>query len=154
MRNLILCIIISILTASAFAQDEELTPEQLEVSEQLQADSIQGQKGLISLNIANCTLNIPEGFVFLDTEASKHLLVDYWDNPTDHVDGILGAMVKQEAGIFYNVETAYVISYENAGYVSDEDATSIDYDDLLKNMQESIKEENESIILQVKNGSY
>lgn len=120
----------------------------------MQADSIQGQTGQISLNIANCTLNVPEGFVFLDIDASKHLLVDYWENPTDHVDGILGTMVKQDACIFYNVQTAYVISYENVGYVSDEDATSINYDDLLKNMQESIKEENESIILQVKNGSY
>ncbi len=145
MRNVILFLILSLLITPAFAQDDELTPEQLEILEQIQADSIQGQSGIISLDMANCTLNVPSGFVFLDKEASKHLLVDYWDNPIDRVDGILGTMVKQDAGIFYNVGTAYVISYDPAGYVSDKDAISIDYDELLKSMQEGIEEENKKV---------
>lgn len=145
MRNVILFLILSLLITPAFAQDDELTPEQLEILEQIQADSIQGQSGIISLDMANCTLNVPSGFVFLDKDASKHLLVDYWDNPIDRVDGIIGTMVKQDAGIFYNVGTAYVISYDPAGYVSDKDAISIDYDELLKSMQEGIEEENKKV---------
>lgn len=142
MRKLILCYFFCVLITPVFAQEDELTPEQMEILEQILADSIQGKTGIISLDGANCTLNVPEGFIFLDKDESRHLLVDYWDNPTDRLDGIIGTMVKQDAGIFYNVETAYVISYENAGYVSDKDAISIDYDDLLKSMQEAVREEN------------
>lgn len=124
------------------AQESELSPEQLELIMQLQADSISGQTGIVNLPTAHCKLNIPEGFIFLDPLSTKHLLVDYWDNSKEKLDGVLGSMVKSDAGIFYNVETAYVVSYDNCGYVSDKDASSIDYNALLKDMQEGVKEEN------------
>lgn len=144
MRKFILSLILCVFITPVFAQDEELTPEQLELLEQLASDSIQGKTGVVSLATANCTLDVPEGFVFLNEDATRHLLVDYWDNPEDRMNGVLGTMVKQDAGIFCNVETAYVVSYDNAGYVSDKDANSIDYDELLKNMQEEVREENKN----------
>ena len=128
----------------AFAQEAPLTQEEEELIAQLQADSIKGQTGAIQLPSAHCTLNVPEGFVFLGPYDSKHLLVDYWGNPEDRLNGVLGTMVKGDAGIFYNVETAYVVSYDNCGYVSDKDAISIDYDALLKDMQEGVEEENKN----------
>ena len=128
----------------AFAQEAPLTQEEEELIAQLQADSIKGQTGAIQLPSAHCTLNVPEGFVFLGQYDSKHLLVDYWGNPEDRLNGVLGTMVKGDAGIFYNVETAYVVSYDNCGYVSDKDAISIDYDALLKDMQEGVEEENKN----------
>lgn len=127
-----------------FAQEQELTAEELAVLEELQADSIIGQTGAVNLYSAHCSLNVPKGFVFLDPMQSKHLLVDYWGNSQDKVEGTLGTLVKDDAGIYYNVETAYVVSYEDAGYVSDKDAASIDYDDLLKSMQEGLREENKN----------
>ena len=131
-------------STTAFAQEASLTQEEEELIAQLQADSIKGQTGAIQLPSANCTLNVPEGFVFLGPYDSKHLLVDYWSNPEDRLNGVLGTMVKGDTGIFYNVETAYVVSYDNCGYVSDKDAISIDYDALLKDMQEGVEEENKN----------
>ncbi|MDE6340164.1 MAG: DUF2167 domain-containing protein [Muribaculaceae bacterium] len=142
MRYLIICFIFYLYVVPVSAQDSDLTPEQLEIIEQIQADSIQGRTGIIPIDLANCTITVPTGYIFLDKDASEHLLIDYWNNPSEAVEGIIGTLVKKDADIFYNVETAYVISYENAGYVSDKDASSINYDELLKRMQEEIKEEN------------
>lgn len=144
MRKIAAILFIALFAFQAFSQEEELTPEQLEIMMQLQADSIHGRTGVIHLESANCTLNVPEGFVFLDESDSRHLLVDYWNNSTDRVKDIIGTMVSRDAGIFYEVETAYVISYDPAGYVSDKDAISIDYDELLKSMQDEVAEENKT----------
>ena len=145
MKHFVLIITAFLLwSTTAFAQEAPLTQEEEELIAQLQADSIKGQTGAIQLPSAHCTLNVPEGFVFLGPYDSKHLLVDYWSNPEDRLNGVLGTMVKGDAGIFYNVETAYVVSYDNCGYVSDKDAISIDYDALLKDMQEGVEEENKN----------
>lgn len=144
MKYLYIALFVLLGTSISRAQESELSYEEQELLMQLQADSISGQTGVVNLPSAHCTLNVPEGFIFLDAQSTKHLLVDYWDNPTEKLNGVLGTMVKSDAGIFYNVETAYVISYDNCGYVSDEDAASIDYNALLKDMQEGIKEENKN----------
>lgn len=145
MKHFVLIIAAFLLwNTTAFAQEAPLTQEEEELIAQLQADSIKGQTGAIQLPSAHCTLNVPEGFVFLGPYDSKHLLVDYWGNPEDRLNGVLGTMVKGDADIFYNVETAYVVSYDNCGYVSDKDAVSIDYDALLKDMQEGVEEENKN----------
>lgn len=124
----------------SFDLDQELTAEELAILN----DSLPTRTGAVPLPQAHCTLNVPDGFVYLDPAASHHLLVDYWENPESALEGNLGTLVKSEAGIFYNVETAYVISYDDAGYVSDEDAADINYDDLLKSMQDDMKEENKA----------
>ena len=145
MKHFVLIIAAFLLwNTTAFAQEAPLTQEEEELIAQLQADSIKGQTGAIQLPSAHCTLNVPEGFVFLGPYDSKHLLVDYWGNPEDRLNGVLGTMVKGDADIFYNVETAYVVSYDNCGYVSDKDAINIDYDALLKDMQEGVEEENKN----------
>lgn len=144
MRYFLFIFLSFVSSALLFSQEQELTAEDLAILEELQADSITGQTGLVNLYSAHCSLNVPDGFVFLNPMQSKHLLVDYWGNTQDKVEGTLGTLVKEDAGIYYNVETAYVVSYEDAGYVSDKDAASIDYDDLLKNMQEGIREENQN----------
>lgn len=129
---------------SLYAQTEELSPEEYEFLQQIESDSIKGQTGAITLSQAHCTINVPAGFVFLNPEDAKHLLVDYWDNPEEKTEGVLGALVSEYAGVFYDVTTAYVIEYEDAGYVSDKDVDSIDYDELLKDIREAIEEENKS----------
>lgn len=141
-RNVLFLVLFILSIIPSFAQDASLSPEEEELLQQLQVDSIKGQTGAIQLTSAHCTLNVPEGFVFLGPSESKHLLVDYWNNRETDLNGLLGTMVKADAGIFYNVETAYVVSYDNCGYVKDEDAKDINYDDLLKEMQKGLEEEN------------
>lgn len=108
---------------------------------QLAQDTIVGQTGRVDLKEANAYINVPEGYLFLDNEAANHLLVDYWDNLRD--EDILGALVTDSAKIYYNLETIFLVYYEDCGYVKDDDASTIDYDDLLKDLQEETKESNE-----------
>lgn len=136
-------ILLMIITCSlVYAQDQELSAEDPALIEALQADTIEGQSGEIILNTAHCTLRVPEGFVFLNPSQSKHLLVDVWDNPQDKVKDVLGVLVSEDAVSYDDVETAYLVYYEDIGYVSDNDAESINYNDLLKSLQDDIREEN------------
>lgn len=135
--SFLLIAIASIITVNAQTDDS--------MSDELKAmlqDSIKGQAGEIHLPEAHCTINTPEGFVFLDPDKARHLLVDYWNNPADKVSDLLGVLVKDNAQVYMNVETAYVVSYDNSGYVSDEDADKIDFDQLLADMRKDLKEEN------------
>lgn len=113
--------------------------------EQLKQDVILGETGIIDLSECNALLNVPDGFVFLDREQSKRLLVDYWNNPSDRVTDLLGTLVPCENSCFYQITVAYVISYSNCGYIKDDDANSIDYDELLKQLKDGEKEENEKL---------
>lgn len=113
--------------------------------EQLKQDVILGETGIINLSECNAQLNVPDGFVFLDREQSKRLLVDYWNNPSDRVTDLLGTLVPSENSCFYQIAVAYVISYSNCGYIKDDDANSIDYDELLKQLKDGEKEENKRL---------
>ena len=120
--------------------EEELTPEQQEYLEFITNDSIKGQVGTIAFGEGNFSLTVPEGFVYLDPEQSHHLLVDYWDNPEEVAEDVLGTLVSADTDVYYNVDIAYTISYEDVGYVPDDDADSIDYDELLKTIQSAMNE--------------
>lgn len=108
--------------------------------------SLNRQTGVIAIPRAHVTLNVPEGFFFLDATDASRILVDLWGNPPDStVDGMLfpkGASPFQESG------WGVVITYEDAGYVSDEDATSIDYDMLIDAMRQASEEENPTRVRQ------
>lgn len=102
--------------------------------------SLNRQTGVIPLPRGHATLNVPEGFFFLDATDSNRVLVDIWGNPPDStVDGML---FPEGASPFQSDGWGAVITYEDTGYVSDEDATSIDYDMLIDAMREAAQEEN------------
>ncbi len=85
-------------------------------------------------------IDVPEGYKFVDAEQADRILVDLWNNPKQ--EGTLGMLLKKEDT---PVSTSYAIeiSYSEEGYVSDEDAEDIDYDDLLEQMIEDTEAANE-----------
>ena len=119
-----------------------LTQEQLD---ELKQDQITGQTGTISLSECHTSLTVPQGFVFLDKEQSKKLLVDYWGNPEIRVEDVLGVLVPDDSEYFYQINVAYVISYDNTGYVKDDDASSIDYNEFLEQLKKTSAEENQKL---------
>ena len=103
-------------------------------------DSYSFQKGDISLGDDLATLHVPEGFKFLDAEQSQQVLTDLWGNPPSETMGMLfpeGISILGE-DFTYAIE----ITYSEEGYIDDDDAEDIDYDDLMTEMQESAVEEN------------
>jgi uncharacterized membrane-anchored protein len=103
--------------------------------------NFQYQLGEIDLDNGIGRLRVPEGFRFLDAKQSTYVLEDLWGNPED--PAVLGMIVPQQTGLLADNAWAFIITYDEMGYVKDDDADDIDYDDLLADMQEETKAENE-----------
>lgn len=102
--------------------------------------------GKVDLPNGISTLNIPEGFKYLGTEQSNYVITEVWGNPPR--EGVLGMIFPEYSGPFGDSSYAFVISYDAMGYVKDEDADKIDYDDMLKQLQKEEVKENEERVKQ------
>lgn len=109
------------------------------------ADSVEKamkyQTGIISLDNGIAQLNVPEGFKYLNKEQSTYIITEIWGNPPQ--DGVLGMLFPDKGSPFADSSYAFVITYDPMGYVKDDDADKINYEDMLKEMQTGEKAENE-----------
>jgi len=120
----------------AAAQDDAVPKEALQL-----IDSLRYQSGKINVGAAHATLNLNSEFRFLDAADAQKVLSALWGNPPD--DEVLGMLVPVSAPLSDPKKSwAVVITHENEGYVSDKDAAGIDYDAMLKEMQEGTAEAN------------
>lgn len=97
------------------------------------------QTGTVVLNDGLATLTVPQGFKYMGVEGSRFLLEKFWNNPPQ--EGLQG-MLFPENGRPMIENWAYVIQFEPIGYVKDNDAADINYQDLLKEMQKEIEDAN------------
>ena len=97
------------------------------------------EKGIITLREGLAILDLSEDFKYLNPEQSKEIIEDYWGNPPQE---ILGMIVPDSVNPFSYYGWAVVIQFEEEGYVEDEDAESIDYDELLLEMKSDVKSAN------------
>jgi uncharacterized membrane-anchored protein len=120
----------------AAAQDNAVPKEALQL-----IDSLHYQSGKINIDAAHATLNLDSEFRFLDAADAQKVLSELWGNPPD--DAVLGMLVPVSAPLSDPKKSwAVVITHENEGYVSDKDAAGIDYDAMLKEMQQGTAEAN------------
>lgn len=106
--------------------------------------SLKFQTGTIKLPEGHGTLIVPKGFHFLDKEQSKYVLSDLWSNPVDET--IIGMLFPINKKVMDANSWGFTISYDDMGFVEDDDANDIDYDDLLKTSKDEIDEENKDRI--------
>jgi len=104
-------------------------------------DSLQYQNGAVAVTEAKAHLDLKPGFRYLAKSDARKVLEDYWGNPPD--DNVLGMIVPEKDPLGTEHSWAVVVTYSDEGYVSDEDANKIDYNDLLKDMKAGTKESNE-----------
>jgi uncharacterized membrane-anchored protein len=113
-------------------------------SVQMQIDQIEQslnyQTGDIELESDNALLHVPKGFGYLNKEQSIYVLTTLWGNPAD--SSILGLLVPENKGVMASNSWVFTISYNEMGYVKDDDPEDIDYDDLFEEMQKEFKENN------------
>lgn len=114
-------------------------------SAQLYLDSLESsfhyQTGEIKFENGIGTLAVPKGFRYLDTEDARRVIHDLWGNP--HGEGTLGMLIPENIPITSAESWAFIIEYEEMGYVEDDDADDIDYNDLLSELQTEAKDGNE-----------
>lgn len=102
--------------------------------------------GEVQLGNDIATLKIPKGYKFVDRDDANVILGDLWNNPTDN--STLGMLLLEDDDLLSTDTYAIEISYEEEGYIEDDDAEDIDYDDLLEEMQKDAKEANPMRIAQ------
>lgn len=130
----LLCAVFSLLLAASSVRAAETSPEQL-------LASLKFQQGKISLPGGIATLDLPAGFRYLSPADAGRLLSEGWGNPPGMET--LGMIVPTAVDPLTREGWGVVVTYEKEGHVKDDDADSIKYDELLKTMQESMKEANE-----------
>lgn len=99
--------------------------------------------GQIELSGGMATINLPPSFRYLGPEGAKRLLTEGWGNPAAATDGVLGMLVPSAVSPLTPEGWGIVITYDEDGYVNDDDAASIDYTKMLKEMQDGMSEANE-----------
>jgi uncharacterized membrane-anchored protein len=126
--------------AKVYEDSTELMLKQIYAFQDSVAQSLKYQKGPILLPANIVRLNIPEGFKYLGVEQSKYIIEDMWGNPPQ--ENLQGMLFPENSDPFSDSSYAYIVTYSPVGYVKDNDAKDIDYDDLMKDMKKDDVEEN------------
>src|SRR5262245_25983833 len=140
---LIALVLSTCLLGPANTAEPSLTPEQDALVAKYRAlgESLHPQRGDVAVATANATLHLGNQYYFLPAEDAKRVLVEGWGNPADSVSDVLG-MVFPNGKSFIDDSWGAVLTYSPDGYVSDDDAKSADYDDLLRSAQSGEADEN------------
>ncbi len=141
LNRMALFFLVSAFSFQSFSQDdsqnEQLTAEQQEYEQWAQTlwDSIDRHTGEVSLvgNVAR--LDVPDTFYYLNSNDSAKVLTEIWGNPPSTAEGILGMLFPANSTPFESNSWGVTIEYVEEGYISDEDADDIDYEELLTQMK-------------------
>lgn len=101
------------------------------------------QQGEIDLQDGLAKLSVPKEFRYLGPDDTETVLVKLWGNPPSG-EKPLGLLIP--AGMTPLDTNCWVVTidYSADGYVKDDDAAKINYDDLLKKMQKGIASQNKA----------
>ncbi|ACI54824.1 conserved hypothetical protein [Rhizobium leguminosarum bv. trifolii WSM2304] len=100
------------------------------------------QQGVIKLPDAKATLNVPADFYYLSPADAMTVLVDIWGNPRTAAEGTMGMIFPAKYAPTDIEAWGSTVEYSADGYVSDADAATTNYDELLQNIKDSIRENN------------
>lgn len=103
--------------------------------------AMQYKTGAVALSNNVAHINLPAGFKFIDAVQTRYILHKLWGNPED--PSLLGMIVPDSFHLNSdNVPWVFTVSYEDMGYVKDNDADNIKYDELLADIRKSQEEAN------------
>lgn len=120
-----------------FGGTPELPPDYARIVE-----SLDFKQGSVTLAGANARLDVPEDFYFLDPEDTRKVLVDLWGNPPQSAEDSLGMIFPAKYAPEAGNSWGSVIDYLDDGYVSDADALTTDFDELLVQLKDAAAESN------------
>lgn len=104
--------------------------------------SLKPQHGLVAIPQAHASLDLGDAYDFYGPDDARKILVSVWGNPPDVAEGVLGLVMQAGKSPLSNAWGA-VVTYEDTGYVSDDDASKADYDDILKSLKDNTEQANE-----------
>ena len=130
------------LASPVWAQEPEASepaPAAGATEETFEAPQLDYQTGDITLPNKVATLHLGANYRYLDPANAEKVLVA-WGNPPGHETQ--GAIVPSDVDPFTEEGWAVFLTYEDDGHVDDSEAAEIDYDDLLKDMQQGTEDAN------------
>ena len=144
MKRLLYVLAIACLAAilparAADAGDKQMSKEQF-------LASLKFQNGKIQLPGGIATLDMPPTFRYLAPDDANRVLVDAWGNPPG--EKTLGMIFPADVSPLADDGWGVVITYQEDGHVKDDDAKTINYDDLLKKMKEGTADDSEERVKQ------
>jgi uncharacterized membrane-anchored protein len=134
-------LLISFFAMHVSRADDDSAPQRPS-KEQIEAmaSSLKWQTGTITLKDGLAKINLTGDFRFLGSDDARKVLHNIWNNPDD--PGLLGMIFPKDKGPLDDDGWAVTVNYEDNGYVKDNDADSINYNDLLKTMQKDVLDSN------------
>ncbi|MES2267814.1 MAG: DUF2167 domain-containing protein [Bacteroidota bacterium] len=103
--------------------------------------SFKYQHGTIAIGNGIATITVPAGFKYLDSAQAFKVLTKFWGNP-ETPNMTLGFILPENQGVMDAHGYVFNVQYDALGYVKDDDANEINYDDLLTKLQTETNEEN------------
>lgn len=97
----------------------------------------------VSLGDGMVDLTVPPGYRLLMPDDARTVLVDLWGNPPENAEGTLAMLFPDSTSLANGEGFGVDIYFSEDGYVNDEDAADIDYDELLETMREDVAAGNE-----------
>lgn len=103
------------------------------------ADGLHYQQGEITLSGGLAKIKLPDNFRYLNPADTRTVLSRIWGNP-ESGSSTLGMLIPTGMSPMNEDAWAVIITYDEDGYVKDDDAAKLDYAKLLKDMKEGTAE--------------
>jgi uncharacterized membrane-anchored protein len=113
--------------------------EQMNEEERALFDRFDLKQGKVSLAGGIAEVDVPKDYYFLDTTGARIVLEEMWGNPPDET---VAGMIFPRDGWAWGDTWGATITYDPMGYVSDKDANSYDYTEMLAQMTADTVENN------------
>jgi uncharacterized membrane-anchored protein len=103
-------------------------------------ESLKPRSGFVAVPGASASFNISTKYKFLTASDARKVLEEAWGNPPDET--VLGMIIPADRSVLGDKAWAAVVTFEEMGYVKDEDAADIKPAELLKTMQSDVEAAN------------
>ncbi len=113
----------------SFAQNDDAKLENF-------AKSLHYQQSKVTLGSGIATLDVPKGYRYLDPSDAKRVLTEAWGNPPAIAASTLGMLFPPGADPLTKNGWGINITFNDDGYVKDDEAAKLDYDKMLVQLKE------------------
>lgn len=145
MRTTHLLHLLPLLPGFALAQDDTTGLVTDEGVTQAYVDSVEAsytyRTGRTVIADGAVTLDLPEGYRFLDGAQARQVIEVIWENPPDVAAPVIGIIMPPNTGVWDDGFTFW-LQYDESGYVSDADAHAMDHGAMMTSMLASDSADN------------
>jgi uncharacterized membrane-anchored protein len=133
---------LSVPAVTAFADTSAPAPVSMPAADRVAFEKgLHKQTGDVSVPAANAVLHLGTKYYFLGPDEARRVLVDLWGNPPSAANGVLGLVMPADKTVLQNSWGA-VVTWDDSGYVTDDDAGTADYDKVISDIRSSEPEVN------------